>query len=571
MQTSKKAIPLKKMLLRPLLLFLFVVWVTLCFLIYSPMRRIMDDKSRMGIEYGLSQRMAILNERFEEMVGCLNSVTSVAMKHGWSYLNNKSYWERAKSKERIQGVLDIQLLWRNNECLLLDLDEEKFLMGTTYLNAERTMKLLGQMEPAANSSGYILYQPIEWDTEGQYHLMMSFRFPVGAAGNQKNLIAPTVSSVPLDTLLGMPIGNASEAATAAGKVYLTDLAGEPLSHQEQSAEAVVRFVSDANAYGIRLVHAIPRTVYDRELRQLLFQMTLVVIAAGVMALLLVYLSLVKIQRPIKGVTDVIQNIRLGIPLCPASLKDTGIVEYNQILEYIEQADLRIRKEKEMLIQAEKEKRAKDVMHLRMQINPHFLYNALNAVQWMARCNQTQEIESYMNALMSILHYNLDEYGKHLVTLETELTLIEKYMTIHQHRYENEIACRIHGDPRLPVLIPRFILQPLVENAIYHGLQNKRGCIDLKIEQEENTLCLRVCDNGRGIQPEVLRGISGSNRFGMGIGIRYVSTIVSDYGGTLWIDNITEGDRICGTEAKITLPIMPAGPSDGDGASSSLLS
>lgn len=565
MQKSKGAVPLKEMLLRPLLLFLLMVWVTLGFLIYFPLRKTLDSKTQIGIENELSQRMLTLNERLDEMVACLNSVSSITMKNGWSYLNNKSYWERAESKEKIQLVMDTQLQWRNNECLLLDLDAERFLMGTTYLNTESTKALLEQMEQISNNSGFVLYQPIVWGSEGQHYLMMSFQCQVGSVGNQRKLMVLVISSVSIEKMLATTEQSALGATVLSGKNYLADENGELLKTQGESVEQTIRFMTDVNSYGIRIVQEILREEYYREIRQLLVQMTGMILLTVVLGLMLITLIVCRIQQPISGISNVIQNIQLGIPLHREVLKETGIKEYDQILFHIQQADERIRNEKDVLLRVEKEKRAKDVMLLRMQINPHFLYNALNAVQWMARCNNVQEIESYMSALLYILHYNLDEYGKHLVPLEMELTLIEKYVQLHQHRYKNEIDYSIHGNPKLPVLIPRFILQPLVENSIYHGLQNKDGRIELKIEEENNRLCLSVYDNGHGIKPEVLEKISSASNYGMGIGIRYVSAIVSDYGGELAIRNIMEGERICGTEAKITLDIIRAAESGADGS------
>lgn len=557
MKSSKKAIPLKQMLMRPLLLFLIIIWVTLCFFIFYPLQQVMDSKSQMGIVYSLSYRMAVLSERFDEMVGCLNSVSSISMDHAWSYLNNKSYWLRAESKRKIQTVLDTQLLWRNNECLLLDLDEQKFLIGTTYLTAEDTQKLFAQMEEVSNNNGYILHQPILLESDMECHLMMSMRFSVGAPTNKKRLIALVISKTPLTEMLEKPISIVSDSALLAGHIYIVDANGNLLNNQQRMDDKVVRFTSDTNAYDVRLIHEIPEAEYYRGLRELVVQLTMLIVLGGVAVISLAYMIARKIRQPINGVISVIQNIQLGIPLNSCYLRATGIEEYDQILDYIQEADRRIRNEKEMLIQAEKDKHAKDVMLLRMQINPHFLYNALNAVQWMARLNNTQEIEAYMNALLYILHYNLDEDEQHLVTLATELKLAHMYVKVHQYRYENEITLQIHGNPDLPILIPRFILQPLVENAIYHGLKNEPGCIDLKIVCEDGKVHLSVCDSGHGISPDVLRAIYNGGKHGMGIGIRYVNSIVMDYGGALTISNIKKGETICGTEAKITLDIITA--------------
>lgn len=563
MWMAKKKCSLKWVLLRPLLLFLIMLWVALGFFIYLPLRRIVDSKSQLAITYSLSHNMAMLNQRLEKMDNCLNSVSTIALEHAWSYMNNKSYWQRGESKRAIQAVLDEQLRWRDNECMLLDLDARKFLVGTTYLNREETEKLLAQMESVSNRKNYTFHQPIQWREETQYHLMMSVRLPVGAPRKQTQLMAVVINATPLSEILDTYYTADSEQRRMEGHVFLADADGRALRYQGAVAadEKVIRFSTETNSFGVRLMYEIPEAQYYRELHELLAWMTLIVALGGLTAVISACLIVRRIRRPIDGIINVIQEIQLGIPLSPRLLKESGIEEYDQILNHIQEADLRIKNEKERLIQAKKEKRAKDIMLLRMQINPHFLYNALNAVQWMARCNNTREVEAYMNALLYILHYNLDEDGKHLVPLEKELKLVRMYVKVHQYRYENDISCIIHGDPKLPVQIPRFILQPLVENAIYHGLKNEKGCVEVRISCEDDKLHLSVCDNGQGIKSELLEAMNEGNRHGIGVGIHYVHTIVTDCGGTLKISNIKKGDKICGTEAKITLDIIPLEASD----------
>jgi len=160
-----------------------------------------------------------------------------------------------------------------------------------------------------------------------------------------------------------------------------------------------------------------------------------------------------------------------------------------------------------------------------------------------------------------LHYNLDEHGGHLEPLAREIDLMRAYVRIHQARYENEIELEITGDIRVGGMAPRFILQPLVENAIYHGLRNGDGRIELAVDRAGEQTLLFVRDNGTGIAPEVLRAIDQGERRGMGIGIRYVKAIVEESGGSLTIRNRMRDGAVCGTEAFIRLPYVPCGEGD----------
>ncbi len=559
MRRGKRERSLRSVMSLPLFLSLVGFWMVLCLFSFSQMNSMLEKKTHEGVMYGLSQRMLLLNKRLTDMTSALQSVTSIAMDEVWSYLHNASYYRRAESLDKIETAARQQAIWRDNICLLIDAENERFIAGSSYLNREDTGRLLAMMKPAYTGRGYTLYHPIRWERGDR--LMMSFSFAAGPLDKRQTITCVVITGESVDDLLNQVLPDAGENDLLLGRVYLTDSQGAPLDDRQAAEGSNVRILSQPNGYGVRLCYEIPQGSYHAERNQALAKMTLIFLAGLTAAVLIASRIVRRIRRPMRLITDTIGGLQLGRPLEEPLMTRTGIAEFDLILRHTAEADRRIRQAMETVLTLEKEKHAKDVMMLRMQINPHFLYNALNAVQWMARLEDTRGVEAYMRSLLYILHYNLDEHGGHLEPLAREIDLMRAYVRIHQARYENEIELEITGDIRVGGMAPRFILQPLVENAIYHGLRNGDGRIELAVDRAGEQTLLFVRDNGTGIAPEVLRAIDQGERRGMGIGIRYVKAIVEESGGSLTIRNRMRDGAVCGTEAFIRLPYVPCGEGD----------
>ncbi len=160
--------------------------------------------------------------------------------------------------------------------------------------------------------------------------------------------------------------------------------------------------------------------------------------------------------------------------------------------------------------------------LQSQINPHFLYNTLDMVSWMAKKQETEKIQQVMVALSQFYKLTLSG-GRDIITLEEELRLCDAYMRIQQLRWEGAIDYLVEvDDALLSARLPKITLQPLIENAIKHGIMQRgeaRGSIIISAVQEEseagNWMTLSVLDNGVGMEnsEEVLRKGSVSH-YGM---------------------------------------------------------
>lgn len=154
---------------------------------------------------------------------------------------------------------------------------------------------------------------------------------------------------------------------------------------------------------------------------------------------------------------------------------------------------------------EKEKREAEIKILQEQLKPHFLYNTLDTIAWMARKNEGEKILRFTRSLSSFYRIALSR-GAEYIPLHQELSIIEHYLEVQSVRYAGLFTYAIDCPEELQGFpVPRMILQPLVENAIYHGFKEAEQGEGLRLnivaEEAGGRLCMAVIDNGRGMGPE----------------------------------------------------------------------
>ncbi len=170
-------------------------------------------------------------------------------------------------------------------------------------------------------------------------------------------------------------------------------------------------------------------------------------------------------------------------------------------KYIEQ----LKNEKERVYMEQRLKRKAELKALQAQINPHFLYNTLDSIRWKAEIAGEQDISRMTTALATLFRIGLSR-GKEIITVEQELRHVGSYLQIQELRYGEKLKYEIEAAQKIMQLCTiKLVLQPLVENAIYHGIKEKngQGMIQIKGRCEGEELLLQVLDNGRGIPAEQL--------------------------------------------------------------------
>ncbi|MFS0726536.1 cache domain-containing sensor histidine kinase [Paenibacillus sp. 1P07SE] len=251
----------------------------------------------------------------------------------------------------------------------------------------------------------------------------------------------------------------------------------------------------------------------------------VIILASLMlvfSVVLFFYSSNVITRPIRSLMRNMTQVEMGqfddLPVV-SSRDEIGLLSsrFKHMSSELKQLVERIQHE-------EGEKAAAEIKSLQSQINPHFLYNTLGSIKWIASMQRADKIVEMTEALISLLRYATRHEGA-MVTVREELENIRNYMTIQNIRYYNriQVECEVE-DGLLDCCVPKLILQPLVENAIFHGLgeSEEDGLIVVRIGRDGGSLKMAVQDNGLGMDPETMSSLRHSlasrsmQHFGIGV-------------------------------------------------------
>lgn len=161
---------------------------------------------------------------------------------------------------------------------------------------------------------------------------------------------------------------------------------------------------------------------------------------------------------------------------------------------------------ETRIADEKQKKELEYQILQSQINPHFLYNTLNSIKWMATIQNAQGIAEMTTALARLLK-SISKGTRQLIPIKEELSLLKDYVLIQNYRYGGivKVSYLIPDDALPDYVIPKLTLQPIVENAIFHGIEAKgeNGLITVALHQEDRNLYIDITDNGVGMSEELI--------------------------------------------------------------------
>lgn len=263
-----------------------------------------------------------------------------------------------------------------------------------------------------------------------------------------------------------------------------------------------------------------------------------------------------ITRPIKILKDSMKEIEKG-RFDNANIEVISEDEIGSLNKSFNIMTREIRKLMEENIYEQKQKRKSELKALQAQINPHFLYNTLDAIIWMAEGNKNREVVLMTSSLAKLLRQSISN-EKEVTTIEQEVTYIKSYLTIQKMRYKDKLEFEIDVDKEIyQNEIVKLVLQPLVENAIYHGIKflDNMGMLRVHGYCAENDIIIKIIDNGVGMTPEVLSHIFDEHKINYksnGVGVYNVQMRLQLYYGKeygLFYES-TPGE---GTIATITIP------------------
>ncbi|MDS0524240.1 sensor histidine kinase [Clostridium sp. SHJSY1] len=205
------------------------------------------------------------------------------------------------------------------------------------------------------------------------------------------------------------------------------------------------------------------------------------------------------------------------------------------------------------------KRKSELNVLQSQINPHFLYNTLDSIVWMAENGNSQDVITMVTSLARLFRISLSK-GKNIISVEQEIEHARNYLTIQKIRFKNKFTYDIEVQPEVKNLKTiKLILQPLIENSIYHGIEymQDQGYIKIRVSIIEDKLLYEVMDNGLGIEHEKLEELLEyeiETKGGSGIGVKNVQKRIQlTYGKEYGLQVESELEE--GTNIKIWLPLV----------------
>ena len=317
-----------------------------------------------------------------------------------------------------------------------------------------------------------------------------------------------------------------------------------------------RFLIYRSKLGYMNALSLPKGTYTDEIYAWRFKTILVVLIIFSLFMSFVLYLYHLIGKPIQELGTQIERIGQG-SLQDEVIPECGIAEFDQLLGDVEDVKQQIRELIQRSREQEKEAQQMEYEKLVYQINPHFLLNVLNSIQWMAQMSHQKDIGEYTSALKKLLSYNLGKEGRE-TTLRKEIEMVKNYIFLQQKRYDFEVDISVEEGEYLNVPTVRMMLQPLVENAIYHGIKYKegRGLIQIRVFCQEDCIVLQVEDDGKGMDEETLAHIfeqhirdTRSN----GVGVNNVNERIRlFYGAEYGLSFKSEPEK--GTTATIRIPL-----------------
>lgn len=265
----------------------------------------------------------------------------------------------------------------------------------------------------------------------------------------------------------------------------------------------------------------------------------------------------KISQPIKKLEKSMKLVEQG--LFDINIDVKGEAEVAQLSRTFNMMVIRIRNLMDQIVHEQEAKRKSELNALQAQINPHFLYNTLDSIVWMAENGKVEEVITMVTSLARLFRISISR-GKNVISIQEELEHARNYLIIQKIRYKNKFNFEIdaHEDV-LQCRTMKLILQPIIENSIYHGIEYMvdEGMIKISAELVDNKILFQVKDNGLGMSKDVLDGLLSNEpkrKGGSGVGVKNVHERIQLYYGKEYGLEI-ESELEVGTNVKIWIPAV----------------
>jgi two-component system sensor histidine kinase YesM len=251
-----------------------------------------------------------------------------------------------------------------------------------------------------------------------------------------------------------------------------------------------------------LVVTIPYTYINSDIKTIGAVITIIGVLCFLFSVLFSVILSRSIASPLKNLLEQMNKVKQGN--LEVFVDDSG---KDEIREVSDNFNIMIKQLKKLVIDIKEEERQKTeekIKRLQAQINPHFLCNTLNTVKWLATMQNAQNINTLVTSLIQLCQVNMDS-SKNCITIEEEIEYVKNYINIQQYKYCDKFTVFYDVDNEvLKYKIPKITLQPIVENAIIHGIKPLKGQGEISISAHlvKNHIEIFIADNGVGFKEEV---------------------------------------------------------------------
>lgn len=381
--------------------------------------------------------------------------------------------------------------------------------------------------------------------------------------------------------------------SGSGYVYLVDGTGNLIYHPERTLIATGRvrenslqtaarsdgiytevwegarrsvIVQSVGYTGWKVVGVVERPGFTMSLQQTLPFLVVIICAYVELLILMNVLLSRKITEPLRRLRESVGQVEEGAERPPIYVG--GTAETRELGTAIQTMVDRMRQLTADMVREHEQKQKSELNALQAQINPHFLYNTLDIIVWMIENGQREDAIRVVTALARFFRISLSK-GRNIIPVRDELEHVRNYLLIQEMRYKNKFRYQITCPEACANLTTiKLVVQPIVENAIYHSMDfmDGDGLIDIRADTDGRDLTITVSDNGLGMPPDVVErlltaspqpGAQTGGKRGSGIGLRNVQERIrlyfgSEYGVTIQ----SEPDE--GTVVTLHLPAVPYG-------------
>ena len=366
-----------------------------------------------------------------------------------------------------------------------------------------------------------------------------------------------------------------------GYCFITDSGGNIIYHPQQQLifsgiknenTDFIKGLSDGVHYEKNVIYAITTTEYSlwrvvglsftdeltvERRTQIIFSIAISFFCCGIIALIVLRAYSKIVNAPVRSLIKSMNAFENQAENFRYKGGNESVTELRIISSSFEHMANTIQNLMERVHREEQELRKTELKALQAQINPHFLYNTLDSIQWMCEQGKTKDAAEMVRALARLFRISISR-GRELITIKEELQHAENYLIIQSYRYRSQFSYTIDAsDELMDCLCNKITIQPLIENAIYHGIDRMVDEGEIKITvkpaEDDDDILITVSDNGVGMTKEQCGKILAKDRSDSGgIGVKNVNDRLKIYFGKKYGLSI-ESELDVGTTVTVRIP------------------